>query len=44
MQYAIDILGMRFAVIPADAAVLDLSRRADIPKVAAQLKALEVSI
>ncbi|MEO9227001.1 MAG: sugar phosphate nucleotidyltransferase, partial [Gemmatimonadaceae bacterium] len=33
VQYAIEILGMRFAVIHADAPVLDLSRRADIPRV-----------
>jgi dTDP-glucose pyrophosphorylase len=44
VQYAIDILGMSFTVIPVDAMVLDLSQRADIPSVAAQLKALEVSI
>jgi glucose-1-phosphate thymidylyltransferase len=44
VQYAIDILGMRFTVIQADAGVLDLSRRGDIPKVAARLAATEVSI
>ena len=44
VQYAIQILGMRFVVIPADAAVLDLSRRADIPRVTAILANREVSI
>jgi len=39
VQYAIDILGMRFTVIPVDEAVLDLSRRSDIPRVAALLSA-----
>ncbi|MDQ2889915.1 MAG: sugar phosphate nucleotidyltransferase [Gemmatimonadota bacterium] len=44
VQYAIDILGMRFAVIRVDAPVLDLSRRADIPRVAASLEKTEVSL
>ncbi|MFI5239193.1 MAG: sugar phosphate nucleotidyltransferase, partial [Gemmatimonadales bacterium] len=44
VQYAIDILGMQFAVIRADAAVLDLSRRADIPRVAALLTGTEVDL
>jgi SSS family solute:Na+ symporter len=44
VQYAIDILGMRFTVIRADAPVLDLSRRADIPRVAALLANTEVSL
>lgn len=44
VQYAIDILGMRFAVIRVDAAVLDLSRRADIPSVTALLSTTEVSL
>ena len=43
VQYAIDILGMRFTVIHADVPVLDLSRRADIPRVAARLANTEVS-
>ena len=44
VQYAIDILGMRFKVIPVNAPVLDLSRRADIPRVAALLAKTEVSL
>lgn len=44
VQYAIDILGMRFKVIPVNEAVLDLSRRADIPRVAALLSGTEVSL
>ena len=43
VQYAIDTLGMRFTVIPADEGVLDLSRRADIPRVAAALATTQVS-
>jgi hypothetical protein len=35
---------MQFAVIRADAAVLDLSRRADIPRVAALLTGTEVDL
>jgi glucose-1-phosphate thymidylyltransferase len=42
-QYAIDVLGMRFSVVSADAAVLDLSRRSDIPRVAALLAGLDVA-
>jgi len=44
VQYAVDVLGMRFTVIPADAPVLDLSRRSDIPRVAALLAGVEVSL
>jgi glucose-1-phosphate thymidylyltransferase len=44
VQYAIDVLGMRFHVLRADSAVLDLSRRADIPRVAALLANTEVSL
>jgi solute:Na+ symporter, SSS family len=44
VQYAIDILGMRFKVIPVNEAVLDLSRRSDIPRVAALLSGVEVSL
>jgi len=44
VQYAIDILGMKFGVIHADAPVLDLSRRADIPAVAALLANTEVNL
>ncbi|MGI8403101.1 MAG: sodium:solute symporter family transporter [Gemmatimonadaceae bacterium] len=38
VQYAIDVLGMRIRVIHADAPVLDLSRRADIPIVTERLR------
>ncbi|HMI56070.1 MAG TPA: sugar phosphate nucleotidyltransferase [Gemmatimonadaceae bacterium] len=44
VQYAIDVLGMRIRVIPADAPVLDLSRRADIPIVAARLRGVAVTL
>ncbi|MDQ6738387.1 MAG: sugar phosphate nucleotidyltransferase [Gemmatimonadota bacterium] len=44
VQYAIDILGMRFEVIDSEASVLDLARRADIPVVTARLANTEVSI
>jgi solute:Na+ symporter, SSS family len=44
VQYAIDVLGMRFRVIHADAPVLDLSHRADIPGVAARLKGVAVRL
>jgi solute:Na+ symporter, SSS family len=44
VQYAIDILGMRFSVILADAPVLDLSRRSDIPTVARLLSNTEVML
>ena len=44
VQYAIDILGMRFGVIPVNAPVLDLSRRADIPAVTALLAHTEVNL
>jgi len=44
VQYAIEVLGMRFIVIPDDSAVLDLSGRADIPRVAAALATTEVSL
>lgn len=44
VQYAIDILGMRFTVIRVDAPVLDLSKRADIPQVAALLSRTEVTL
>ncbi len=44
VQYAIDILGMRFTVIRVDAPVLDLSKRADIPRVAALLSRTEVTL
>ena len=44
VQYAIDVLGMRFTVLPADAPVLDLSRRVDIPRVAARLSNVDVRL
>ncbi|MEO7102523.1 MAG: sugar phosphate nucleotidyltransferase [Gemmatimonadaceae bacterium] len=44
VQYAIDILGMKFGVIHSSATVLDLSRRADIPAVAALLAKTEVNL
>ncbi len=44
IQYAIDVLGERFTMIPADASVLDLSRRADVAKVTARLKAVTVRL
>ncbi len=44
VQYAVEVLGMRFTVIPADAPVLDLSRRSDIPRVAAMLSAVNVNL
>jgi SSS family solute:Na+ symporter len=44
VQYAIDVLGMRFRVIHADAPVLDLSHRADIPGVTARLKGVAVRL
>ncbi|MGH7650452.1 MAG: sodium:solute symporter family transporter, partial [Gemmatimonadaceae bacterium] len=44
IQYAIDVLGVRFQVIPADAPVLDLSHRTDIPVVAARLRGVAVKL
>ena len=44
IQYAISVLGMRIRVIPADAPVLDLSRRADIPVVAERLRGVAVTL
>lgn len=41
VQYAIDELGMRFEVILSGEAVLDLSSRADIPRVATLLRNVE---
>lgn len=41
VQYAIDILGMRFETIFSGDPVLDLSSRADIPRVAALLRNVE---
>ena len=44
VQYAIEVLGMRFRVIHVDAPVLDLSHRADIPGVTARLKGVAVRL
>jgi dTDP-glucose pyrophosphorylase/Na+/proline symporter len=44
IQYAIDVLGKKFEMIEADASVLDLSRRADVAKVAARLKSVTVRL
>jgi dTDP-glucose pyrophosphorylase len=44
VQYAIDVLGMRIRMIHADAPVLDLSHRTDIPGVAARLKGVAVRL
>ncbi|MEO6223914.1 MAG: nucleotidyltransferase family protein [Vicinamibacterales bacterium] len=44
VQYAIDVLGMRFRVIRVNAPVLDLSSRADIPAIAERLQNLEVQL
>jgi dTDP-glucose pyrophosphorylase len=44
IQYAVDVLGERFQMITADAPVLDLSRRADVAKVAARLQNVAVHL
>jgi dTDP-glucose pyrophosphorylase len=44
VQYAIDVLGVRVRVIQADAPVLDLSRRADIPIVAERLRGVALKL
>jgi hypothetical protein len=44
VQYAIDVLGLRIKVIPDESPVLDLSSRADIPRVALALSKAEVSL
>ncbi|MEO7085078.1 MAG: nucleotidyltransferase family protein, partial [Gemmatimonadaceae bacterium] len=44
IQYAIDILGTRITMVPADASVLDLSRQGDVPRVAARLSSVEVRL
>ncbi|HXE61156.1 MAG TPA: sugar phosphate nucleotidyltransferase [Gemmatimonadaceae bacterium] len=44
VQYAIGVLGVQFTVIAADAPVLDLSRRSDIPRVAGLLARVEVKL
>ena len=42
--YAIGQLGISFHMVSADAAVLDLSRRADVPTVAARLESVKVAL
>jgi dTDP-glucose pyrophosphorylase len=44
VQYAIDVLGERFRVVPVRAAVLDLSSRQDIAPIAARLSGMEVRL
>jgi glucose-1-phosphate thymidylyltransferase len=44
VRLAVRVLGMRIRALPIDAAVLDLSHRADIPAVAARLRAVEVAL
>ena len=44
IQYAVEVLGERFEMIAADAPVLDLSRRADVAKVAARLQNVAVRL
>jgi len=44
IQYAVEVLGERFEMIAADAPVLDLSRRADVAKVAARLHDVAVHL
>ena len=44
VQYAIERLGMSFHMVSADATVLDLSHRADVPAVAARLESVKVEL
>jgi len=44
VRLAVRILGSRIRAFPIDAPVLDLSHRADIPAVAARLRAVEVAL
>jgi len=44
VRLAARVLGMRIRALPIDAPVLDLSHRADIPAVAARLRAVEVAL
>jgi dTDP-glucose pyrophosphorylase len=44
VQYAIDVLGERFRVVPVRAAVLDLSSRQDVAPVAARLAGTKVRL
>jgi len=44
VQYAIDVLGQRFQVLPIRAPVLDLTSREDIAQIEAQLAGMEVRL
>lgn len=44
VQYGIDRLGMRFHIVRSAASVLDLSARADIPRVKERLRGVEVRL
>ncbi len=44
VQYAIDSLGERFRVLICDAAVLDMSSRADVPSIAKRLAGTKVEL
>jgi glucose-1-phosphate thymidylyltransferase len=44
VQYAIDVLGERFAVVKVRAPVLDLTSRGDVAAVAAKLAGVEVNL
>jgi glucose-1-phosphate thymidylyltransferase len=44
VRYATARLGVRFAVVPAAAPVLDLSMRTDIPSVARRLQGMDVRL
>ena len=44
VQYAIDVLGERFQVVPIRAPVLDLTSRGDIAQIEAQLGGMEIRL
>jgi glucose-1-phosphate thymidylyltransferase len=44
VQYAIDVLGERFQVLPIRASVLDLTSRGDIAQIEAQLAGMEIRL
>lgn len=44
VQYAIDVMGMRFRIVPSDLPVLDLSSRGDIAAVKERLRGVEVRL
>ena len=44
VQYAIDRAGLHVHVLPVDAAVLDLSHRADVAAVASRLAPIGVTL